>query len=124
MLALAGVVLVCGACNAPQREANFDSIDPSERSLAAARAAQERDANAIPELIKMLESSDPAARMTAIASLERITGERFGYDPTGAPVARRAAIERWVEFAITQGYVQVPPRQEYRPRSLEKRDGE
>ncbi|MFG0293853.1 MAG: HEAT repeat domain-containing protein [Phycisphaerales bacterium JB050] len=124
VLALAGAIFGAGGCQAPSRQADFDSIDPSERSMAAAKAAQDREAKAVPDLITMLDSSDPAARMTAIASLERITGERFGYDPTAAPVDRSAAIERWVEYAITQGYVDVPSRRDEHPRSLEKFDGE
>ena len=93
------------ACTAPAREARFDSIDPSERSAAAAVAASERDRDAVPDLIVMLESSDPASRMVAIAALERITGERLGYSATDERADRNAAVDRWVRYAEDNGYV-------------------
>lgn len=103
-LALAGLWTVC-ACTAPPRQANFDSIDPSERSAAAAQAASRRDRDAVPELIVMLDSSDPASRMLAIAALERITGERLGYSATDDRGQRNDAIRRWVRYAIDNEYV-------------------
>ena len=104
VMALGALALVCTGCSAPQRRADFGSTDPSERSAAAAKAATERDRGAVADLIVMLDSSDPAARMIAIAALERITGERLGYDPTADRAARNEAVDRWVRFAIEQGY--------------------
>lgn len=101
---LAALIASGGACSAPARQADFASIDPSERSAAAAQAASARDASAVPDLIAMLESSDPAARMVAIAALERITGERLGFDPAGSRPDRQAAVRRWVRYAIDNGY--------------------
>jgi hypothetical protein len=103
---LGALLLLCAACSAPQRQANFDSNDPSERSAAAAKAAAEGDRDAVADLIVMLDSSDPAARMLAIAALERITGERLGYDPTADLAARNEAVDRWVRFAVEQGFVE------------------
>jgi HEAT repeat protein len=103
-LLLAGVASG-SACTAPPRRADFDSIDPSERSAAAAKAAEEKDRAAVPDLIIMLDSSDPASRMVAIAALERITGERLGYSATDDRAERNAAVRRWVQYANDNGYV-------------------
>lgn len=104
LAALAGTAFG-SACHAPARQADFDSIDPSERSAAAAQAASERDRDAVPDLIVMLDSSDPASRMVAIAALERITGERLGYSATDDRVERNAAVRRWVKYANDNGYL-------------------
>lgn len=61
-------------------------------------AAQLQDRSAVRPLIEMLDSDDVAARMVAIRSLERITGETLGYDYAGAEPQRRAAIARWVAW--------------------------
>lgn len=53
----------------------------------------------------MLDSSDPASRMVAIAALERITGERLGYSATDDRVERNAAVRRWVKYANDNGYL-------------------
>lgn len=100
------LVLVVAGCNAPERRADFGSIDPSERSAAAAKAAAEMDSSAVPDLIVMLDNSDPAARMVAIAALERITGQRLGYDATADRPDRNSAVDRWVRFAIDNGYTE------------------
>ena len=77
---------------------SLDSRDANARSRAALEATERGDTRAIPALISMLESSDPALRLIAANSLERLTGERFGYDPTSGVEAREASIERWVAW--------------------------
>lgn len=73
----------------------FDSPSGTKRLEAAVEAAERSDTTEIPALINQLGSDDAAARLVAIRSLERITGETFGYDHA-APAAERAqAIERW-----------------------------
>lgn len=92
------------SCSGAERRADFGSIDPSERTAAAARAAEARDTSAVPHLVRMLDSSDGAMRMVAIGALERITGERLGYEATAPEPERRQAVERWVEYSIERGY--------------------
>jgi hypothetical protein len=106
---LCALVLGAAGCTAPERRADFGSINPSERSAAAAKAAAERDESALPDLIVMLDSSDPASRMVAIAALERITGQRLGYDATADRADRNAAADRWVRYAIENGYAEDRP---------------
>jgi HEAT repeat protein len=60
------------------------------------------DESAIPELIRMLESTDPGARLLAIRSLERLTGQTLGYDYAAPRWARSAAVERWKTWAPTR----------------------
>lgn len=60
-------------------------------------AAREGDHSAIPRLIETLDADDPAVRMMAIATLERLTGRTYGYRYYDAPWDRREAIARWVE---------------------------
>jgi HEAT repeat protein len=82
----------CVSFNPPD---SFQSVDPAGRMHAASRAAATGDQTAIPELVDMLASDDPAERLIAISTLEKLTGERLGYDPTGYPSSREAAIARW-----------------------------
>lgn len=90
-------------CSLPEQEASFDARDPNARSRAALQAMERGDHRAIPALITMLESGDPALRLIAANSLERITGKRFGYDPTAPASEREASIKRWVDWWEDQG---------------------
>lgn len=76
----------------------FDSPEPAARMEAAVSAAAEGDTSAIPDLIELLDSDDPATRLVAIRSLERLTGQTLGYDYAGPEAERAAAVERWVEW--------------------------
>ena len=74
---------------------SMQSIDAASRVRAIQRAAIEGDSSAVPNLVDRLEDEDAAVRFAALMALERITGERFGYD-YGASVERRAwATARW-----------------------------
>lgn len=83
----------------------LDSGDPAGRIHAAGEAAASGDMAALPDLVAMLSSDDPAERMVAIGTLQRLTDRRFGYDPTASSAARFAAIQRWEGWlaARTQG---------------------
>ena len=84
-------------CAHPEGE-GFESLSPRERTIAAVRAGEARDRSAIPRLIAMLDSDDPAERFAAIRSLESITGETRGYDFAAEPYERDAAVARWVDW--------------------------
>jgi len=100
VLALGSAVFAgwCAGCSSPARVADFNSPDPVERTLAAERAVAAGDMQAVPQLIGMLGSSDPAVRMIAQRSLERLTGLSHGFDHAGSELQRRAAIGRWVAW--------------------------
>lgn len=82
-------------CSMPAQRADFSSNDPQERTLAVAKAARDEDRRSVPQLIQVLQSTDPAERMLAIETLERITGQTLGFEYWAPAPARREAIERW-----------------------------
>ena len=86
--------LLGAGCASPAR--GFASADPGTRLDAAVEAAARKDKSSIPELIKLLDSDDPAARLVAIKTLHRLTGTTNGYDHAAPELARRAAVDRWV----------------------------
>jgi HEAT repeat protein len=91
---VAWVTWSCGPVVRP----DFHSPEPAARIAAILRAAERQDRGAIPDIVRMLDSDDPATRMAAIVALERLTGERFGYDPTAKPGERALAVARWAEW--------------------------
>lgn len=90
-LLTAMVVLIPGCVPIP---AGFDSPVPGARIDASVRAANERDAEAIPDLIALLDSEDPATRLIADNALEWILGREIGFDHAGTWAQRRAEVER------------------------------
>ena len=94
-LGAGSAVLACVVLAGCAPGASFDSPDSTARLKAIRNAAAERDRSAIPNLIEMLESDDPAVRVMAIGVLKDMTGEDMGYDPYGESMDRRRAIERW-----------------------------
>jgi HEAT repeats len=89
-------------CSAPPSAGGFDSPDPAAKLYAIRRAGKERNRAAIPDLVQQLQSDDPAVRMFAIAALEKITGQRLGYNPYAPPDERDGAVEKWVQ-AVREG---------------------
>lgn len=85
----------CGPAIRP----SFDSPEPAARNRAAVLAAAAEDRGSIRPLIHLLDSDDPATRMIAISSLERITGTTLGYDPAADDRSRAEAILRWLAYA-------------------------
>jgi hypothetical protein len=94
---IAACATVAG-CIPPVQE-GFDSPDPTRRLDAIRRAADERDTGAIPDLVAQLESTDPAARLLSIRTLEDLTGETLGYDPSAPEWQRSEAVDRWAAWA-------------------------
>lgn len=70
--------------------------------MALGAAARAGDRGRIPDLIVMLDSSDPAQRMLAIRTLERMTGQTLGYDHAAPEPERAQAIDRWVKWEAAQ----------------------
>ncbi len=98
------VVLLVAACAAgascadPDKAVGFEDKDPAARLRAVRQAAQTEDRSAIRPLITRLDSDDPAERLLAIRTLERMTGETMGYDHAAPRHERDAAVRRWVEW--------------------------
>jgi len=77
---------------------SFDSPEPAARNAAIVRAAGDQDQKAVADLVRMLESDDPATRLLAIVTLEGLTGERFGYEHGASELERRKSIEKWEAY--------------------------
>lgn len=86
----------------PPSPRGFDSPDPIQRMAAITEAGMSEDESAIPDLIRMLESTDPGARLLAIRSLERLTGQTLGYDYAAPMWERSRAVEQWKAWARTR----------------------
>ncbi len=98
------MAIALGACR-PTAEASFDSPEPAARNAAIVDAAAKEDRSAIPDLVRMLESDDPATRLLAIQTLTRLTGNDLGYDARDSRVARSEAVERWRAWIESEGLV-------------------
>jgi hypothetical protein len=86
-----GLVGGCGTTIRP----DFESPEPAARNAAIVNAAAREDRTAIPHLVRMLESDDPATRSLAISALERLTGQTHGFEAWETPLKRAEAVSRW-----------------------------
>ena len=89
-------------CTAPRGPLVVTDPDPSVKIPAIKKAARKRDRAAAKQLVADLESDDPAVRFYAINGLQRITGERFGYDYYADEQQRQPAVQRWRDWLATQ----------------------
>ncbi|MBS0195585.1 MAG: HEAT repeat domain-containing protein [Planctomycetes bacterium] len=90
--------LVLPAACGPTIHPTFDSPEPAARNAAIVKAGADDNRAAIPDLIRMLESDDPATRLLAITALERMTGERNGFDYGAPPYERERGVQRWRDW--------------------------
>lgn len=88
------LLAACGPTITP----DFDSPEPAARNAAIIKAVESHDTSAVPDLVRMLDSDDPATRLLAINALERITGQTLGYDDSAPERDRREAVERWQKW--------------------------
>ena len=98
--ALALLAIACSGCGSPPSatEEGMGAAAPEPRIEAMLVAARNDDASATARLVEQLDSDDPAVRMTAILTLERITGRTMAYRYDAPVDERRRAIERWAEW--------------------------
>jgi hypothetical protein len=87
--------LLASACAAPRPTRAVDNPDPSGKIPAIKDAVEANDLAAARQLIRDLESDDPAVRFYAIQGLQRLTGETFGYRYFDDGRDREAALEKW-----------------------------
>jgi HEAT repeat protein len=95
------VMLFAGGCG-PTIRPSFESVEPAARNAAIVDAARSQDASSIPQLVRMLSSDDATTRVLAICTLERVTQETHGYDPTGSERGREEAIGRWEAWVASR----------------------
>lgn len=91
-------------CGPSATAGGFDSANPAAKLYAIEQAARVNDRSAIPRIVEQLESDDPAVRSLAISTLERMTGETYGYRDFDPPSVRQAAVQRWVN-AVKSGSI-------------------
>jgi hypothetical protein len=69
--------------------------DPSAKIPAIEQSVASKDLSAVPQMVKDLDSDDPAVRFYAIGGLRRLTGQNFGYQYYNDEDQRRPALEKW-----------------------------
>jgi hypothetical protein len=99
MLAIASSIV---GCSAPRGPIEVSNPDPSGKILGMKKAVREHDMKVVRQLIKDLESDDPAVRLFAIHTLEQLTGKREGYDYYADETQRQPAIKKWHEWLAQQ----------------------
>lgn len=90
-LALAG----CSAPPPPDSMAALESGDAAARSAWIIRTAADPDDGDVRLVVEALRSDDTSERMLAITTLEKLYGERLGYDFAGPLAEREAGAARW-----------------------------
>jgi hypothetical protein len=99
---------VLAGCGPPATEGGFDGANSAARMYAIEHAARSGDRTAVRDIVQLLDSDDPAVRWLAIAALERLTGETYGYRHYDSTMQRRDAIARWVQ-ALDSGKIMIQP---------------
>lgn len=99
------IVILAGGmgCIAPRPPLSVEDPDPSIKIPAMKVAVEKKDLKAACQMVKDLESDDPAVRFYAIEALYRLTGERMGYEFYVDADQRQAAVKRWRQWAAEQG---------------------
>jgi hypothetical protein len=98
------LILVVGAgCIAPRPPLSVKDPDPSIKIPAMKVAVEKKDLVAACQMVRDLESDDPAVRLYAIEALYRLTGERFGYLFYADEDQREPAVKRWRQWAVENG---------------------
>lgn len=103
MTVTAAVLVSCGS--SPTGGRGFDAAAPADKIAAIQQAARAPTPHAIRGIVEQLSSDDAAVRLVAIATLQRLTGQNFGYRDFDPPAVRWQAIERWRQ-AVLQGQVE------------------
>lgn len=92
-----GLALLIGGCAARPPRAVSDP-DPAVKIPRIKQAVAENDLTHTRQLIKDLESDDPAVRFYAIQALERLTGQTHGYIYYTDESTREPAIVTWKQW--------------------------
>ena len=86
------------ACTAPKPPLVVSDPDPSVKIPAIQKAVRENNRSILPQLVKELDSDDPAVRLYANHALEQLTGQAFGYQYFAGEDQREAAAGRWRQW--------------------------
>jgi hypothetical protein len=102
LASVASFVGVAGCGPRPVKDVS--NPDPSGKIPAIELAANNRNWRAVPQMVKDLESDDPAIRFYAIEGLRRITGQTFAYHYYEDESQRQPAVEHWKQWLASQHY--------------------
>ena len=102
ILASFTLTLALGGCSAPRPAIEVTNPDPSGKIPAMKKAAREHDLKVVRQLVKDLDSDDPAVRLFAIHTLHELTGQRYGYDYFADEVQRKPALSQWQQWLAQQ----------------------
>ena len=94
-LTLAAATCLTIGCAAPAPRRAVTNPDLSGKIPAIKASVQAKDMSAVRQLVKDLDSDDPAVRFFTIQGLQRLTGETFEYRYFDDERERRPALERW-----------------------------
>ena len=89
-----------GSCTAPRPPLVVTDPDPSVKIPAIEKAVRLKDRGALPQLVKDLDSDDPAVRFYANHALEQLTGQNFGYRYFDDESRREPASQKWRQWLI------------------------
>lgn len=90
-MAAAGLI---GGCSSSGSKSITDP-DPSMKIPAIKASVETRDFSNVRQMVKDLDSDDPAVRFYAISGLEKLTGQNFGYQYFVDEDKRALAVGKW-----------------------------
>jgi hypothetical protein len=96
-------VLFITACSPPRDPISVKSSDPTLKIPAIKQDVRERNTTDVAQMVKDLDSDDPAVRFYSIEGLRRLTGDTFGYHYYDDDAQRRPAVMRWEEWMKNRG---------------------
>ena len=94
-LNLLSVVIALVGCADPPGPRTVHNPDLTVKVPVIKDAVERHDLSVAPQLVKDLDSDDPAVRFYAIEGLKRLTGQTFGYVYYDDAERRRAAVMKW-----------------------------
>jgi HEAT repeat protein len=94
--------IALAGCAQPKGRGLLDE-DASFKIPAIKEAAEQSDADAIPQLVAALEDDDAAVRFYAIEALRRLTGQTFDYHFYDDEPDRQPAVARWKSWLGERG---------------------
>ncbi|HMB96812.1 MAG TPA: hypothetical protein VKK61_12290 [Tepidisphaeraceae bacterium] len=89
------MLLWSGGCSSGFGPRVVSNPDPAAKIPAIEASVAAKDYSAVKQMVKDLESDDPAVRFYAINGLQRLTKETFGYQYYANEEQRAPAVEKW-----------------------------
>ncbi|MFZ4574135.1 MAG: hypothetical protein ACOYN0_07040 [Phycisphaerales bacterium] len=89
-------------------EPSFESSSPQARNKAIVAEVGKGSSADLRHLVRMLEAKEPSTRLLAIEGLDRLTGQRLGYDFAADDDDRAEAVARWQAWAAERNKSRAP----------------